>query len=124
LIKAAKSFSVFAPRGRGSGPATGTRSAGASRAAESLEEALIREIREEVGVRPTRFELVAKVREKRPDLYGNALHHVYAVTEWEGDPANTCDEHTELKWFSLEEMRRLTHIVDSDYARFAELGMR
>jgi 8-oxo-dGTP diphosphatase len=91
---------------------------------ESLEEALIREIREEVGVLPTKLTLVAKVREPRPDLYGDALHHVYAVTRWEGDPANICNEHTELRWFSLEEMRRLPNIVDTDYARFAELGMR
>jgi 8-oxo-dGTP diphosphatase len=90
---------------------------------ESLEEALIREIGEEVGVIPTRFALVAKVREPRPGLYGDALHHIYAVSRWDGEPANICDEHTELKWFSLEEMRRLTNIVDRDYVRFAEIGM-
>jgi mutator protein MutT len=91
---------------------------------ESLDEALIREVQEEVGVTPIRFELIATVRERQPELHGDALHHVYAVTNWEGgEPANICDEHTELKWFSLSEMRGLANIVDPDYPRFAELAM-
>ena len=89
---------------------------------ESLEDALIREAREEVGVTPTRFRLIATVKERKPEIYGDALHHIYAVTAWQGgDPANICDEHTELKWFSVSEMRLLTNIVDSDYPRFAQL---
>jgi hypothetical protein len=39
-----------------------------------------------------------------------------ASTRWQGgDPANVCNEHTELKWFSISEMPLLTNIVDSDY---------
>jgi 8-oxo-dGTP diphosphatase len=92
---------------------------------ESLDDALIREIQEEVGVTPTQFRLIAKFRERQPDLYGDALHHVYAVTSWRGgDPANVCDEHTELKWFNISEMVLLTNIVDSDYAVFAQLAVR
>src|SRR4051812_35133371 len=53
-------------------------------AGESLEEALIRETREETGVTLTRFRLIATVRERQPELYGDALHHVYAVTAWQG----------------------------------------
>jgi len=91
---------------------------------ESLDEALIREAQEEVGVTPTRFRLVATVRERQPERYGDALHHVYAVTAWKGgDPANICDEHTELKWFRVSEMRALADIVDPDYVSFAELAM-
>ena len=91
---------------------------------ESLDDALVREAREEVGVTPTRFNLIATVRERQPELCGDALHHIYAVTSWEGgEPANICDEHTELKWFSVGEMRGLANIVDPDYTRFAELAM-
>jgi 8-oxo-dGTP diphosphatase len=89
-------------------------------AGESLDEALVREVQEEVGVTPTKFRLIATVREGRPELYGDALHHVYAVTKWRGgQPANVCDEHTELKWFSVDEMRLLTNMVDCDYPRLA-----
>jgi 8-oxo-dGTP pyrophosphatase MutT (NUDIX family) len=91
---------------------------------ESLDDALVREAHEEVGVTPTQFKLIATVKERRPDLYGDALHHVYAVTSWQGgDPANVCDEHTELKWFSIGEMRLLKNIVDCDYPLFAQLAM-
>ncbi|CAN7752455.1 NUDIX hydrolase [Bradyrhizobium sp. LjRoot220] len=91
---------------------------------ESLDNALIREVREETGVTPIRFRLVAAVRERQPARYGDALHHVYAVTAWQGgDPANVCDEHTELRWFSIDEMRGLANMVDVDYPRLAELAM-
>ena len=64
------------------------------------------------------------VRERQPEIYGDALHHLYAVTSWDGgEPANICDEHTELKWFSVDEMRALTNIVDADYPDFAELAI-
>jgi 8-oxo-dGTP diphosphatase len=88
---------------------------------ESLEEALSREVQEEVGVTPTQFRLIATVKERQPEMYGDALHHVYAVTSWEGgEPANVCDEHTELRWFSISEMLLLTNIVDCDYPLFAQ----
>jgi 8-oxo-dGTP diphosphatase len=91
---------------------------------ESLEEALIREVREEVRVTPVAFRLIATVRERKPEIYGDALHHIYAVTGWQdGEPANVCDEHTELRWFSLGEMRLLANIVDADYPLFAQLAM-
>jgi 8-oxo-dGTP diphosphatase len=91
---------------------------------ESLENALIREVQEEVGVTPTEFRLIAAVRERQPDLYGDALHHIYAVTNWRGgDPTNVCDEHTDLRWFSINEMRQLTNIVDLDYPMFASIAL-
>jgi len=91
---------------------------------ESLDDALIREVQEEVGVTPTRFRLIATVKERQPEIYGDALHSVYAVTSWQGgDPANICDEHTDLRWFSIGEMRLLTNIVDPDYALLAQMAI-
>lgn len=88
---------------------------------ESLEAALVREAQEEVGVTPIEFRLIATVRERRPEIYGDTLHHVYAVTAWQGgDPANVCDEHSELRWLSVSEMRLLTNIVDCDYPRYVQ----
>jgi 8-oxo-dGTP diphosphatase len=91
---------------------------------ESLEDALVREIREEVGVTPIEFRLMAIVNERQPEIHGEALHHIYAVTSWQGgDPANVCDEHTELRWFSISDMASLTNIVDCDYPLYAQRAM-
>lgn len=88
---------------------------------ESLDSAMIREVQEEVGVTPTQFRLIATVEERRPEIYGPALHHVYAVTGWRGgEPANASDEHTELKWFGIDEMAQLQNIVDCAYLQMAE----
>ena len=91
---------------------------------ESLDAALVREAQEEVGVTPTGFRLIATVRERQPEIYGDALHHIYAVTAWQGgEPSNICDEHTELKWFSVSEMRLLANIVDCDYPLLAHQAL-
>jgi 8-oxo-dGTP diphosphatase len=91
---------------------------------ESLDDALIREVQEETGVTPIRFRLIATVRERQPERNGDALHHIYAVTAWQGgEPVNICDEHSELRWFSVSEMHDLANIVDPDYVSLAELAM-
>src|SRR5262249_25028498 len=77
-------------------------------AGESLEAALIREVQEEIGVTPTRFERIATVRERQPERYGDMLHNIYAVTAWAGGaPQNISDEHSSLKWFEVAEMSGL-----------------
>jgi 8-oxo-dGTP pyrophosphatase MutT (NUDIX family) len=88
---------------------------------ETLDEALVREVQEEIGVTPTEFRLLATVRERQPEIHGDVLHHVFGVTAWRGgEPDNICDEHSELKWFSVSEMRLLTDLVDGDYPLFAD----
>ena len=74
---------------------------------------------------PTEFLWLDCVPERRPDVYGDALHHVYAVTAWNGGlPENVCDEHTEIRWFVPEELDALTNLADIDYVRFAGVATR
>jgi len=89
-------------------------------AGESLEQALVREVEEEIGVTPMAFALIAAVREREPERYGDMLHHIYVVTQWAGgEPQNVSDEHSELKWFDVAAMSRLTNIVDANYPQLA-----
>jgi len=86
---------------------------------ETTEETLIRELGEEIGVRPTAFRLLEAMREQRPDLYPDGLHHIYAVTAWDGDPWNACDEHTEIRWFPVEALGDLPNLIECDLPRLA-----
>lgn len=69
---------------------------------ETIEQAMIREAREEITVTPTKFEKVADIRfdeyfKGEPTL----MHvHVFLATEWEGEP----QESDEMKpqWYDLQ----------------------
>jgi 8-oxo-dGTP diphosphatase len=91
---------------------------------ETIEMALIRELQEEIGVTATSFRLVASLPEPRPDLYGNALHHVFAVTAWDGgQQSNICDEHSEIGWFTPDEVMALPNTTDFDFDHLLPLVM-
>ena len=70
-------------------------------AGESLEEALRREAREELGVEIDAFRPLGTVH----DPVEPADITVFAVTAWKGEPVNAApDEHSEIGWFSLNEL--------------------
>jgi 8-oxo-dGTP diphosphatase len=62
------------------------------------------------------------IAERRPELYGRAVHHVFSVVGWEGgDPSNVSEEHSEIRWFDVKELGQLSNLVDCDYPRLAKL---
>jgi 8-oxo-dGTP diphosphatase len=90
---------------------------------ETSDQAMIREVREEVGVVPLSFQQLASVPEPRPDLYGCSVATLYAVTSWEGgEPHNTSDEHLRLGWFGEEQLAALDGLAGYDYPHFAKLA--
>ena len=83
---------------------------------ETIEQALLREAQEEVGLTPLRFVPAGAILEPRPDLHGEATYHFFIVTEWSGGDASMLgDEHTELRWFSIEEARALKNLALAEY---------
>lgn len=71
---------------------------------ESVEEALVREAREEISVTPTRFEKVADLLfdeyfKGEPTLM---YVHVYVADKWEGEPA--ASEEMSPKWFDIADV--------------------
>ena len=83
---------------------------------ETVEQALIREFSEELGVIPLHYQKLGVFDEPNPDQYGDGQHHFYAVYDWEGEPTNCSPEHQVIQWFTLEEFARLdlasTHYID------------
>ena len=97
------------------GKRTSTRSAypnvwdvpgGRSEAGELLEETLIRELEEELGIRAIHPTYHSKLQ-----ITGNSRGlecHLFLVAAWEGVPINRApDEHSEIGWFTMEEVLRL-----------------
>ncbi|MFC7485380.1 NUDIX domain-containing protein [Knoellia pratensis] len=73
-------------------------------AGESPEQAVIRECREELGVR---------IRDPRPipmTFTDPGIEmHAFVVAHWEGEPVNAApDEHDQLSWFESADLAHLT----------------
>ena len=91
---------------------------------EALEQALLRECHEEVGLTPTRYELVLSEAKRFPERYGAALHHIYVVSAWEGGAAvNLVDEHDEIRWFGLDEMAALPNLTIPDLITLVQASL-
>ena len=68
---------------------------------ETLTAALIRELREEVGVVPTSFSFLVSIADPSASEADPVAYHLYSITTWEGgEPTLLGDEHTELRWFT------------------------
>jgi 8-oxo-dGTP diphosphatase len=83
---------------------------------ETLVEALVREIREEVGVVPTRFCFLVSIADPHASKSDPATYHLYRVIAWEGgQPALHGGEHSELRWFTPDAARALPDLALEEY---------
>ncbi len=84
------------------------------KAGETLEQALIRELDEEIGVAPTAFHRIAMI--DFTEEAGEAVHfHLFRVSAFVGDPRLANDEHTALTWFSLRDAAALPDLASPRY---------
>jgi len=84
---------------------------------ETVEQALARELREEIGVTPIAWQELAVLH--APAMGDEPRHTLrmtlFLLTQWQGEPSNLQpDEHDTLAWFTLEETSRLT-LAHADY---------
>lgn len=87
---------------------------------ETAVAALKREILEETGVAAADFRFLADIDVPDPDNSVGIMSSIFAVLRWTGgEPRNTCDEHTELRWFTPTQIAKLDRVVSHDYPALA-----
>jgi 8-oxo-dGTP diphosphatase len=80
---------------------------------ESPEDAAIREMREELGVEVRGLRYLGPI--ETVDSLGPVTFHMFSSSEWDGDPSPRDDEHSELRWFGLEEACDLKPLAVEGY---------
>jgi 8-oxo-dGTP diphosphatase len=81
---------------------------------ETLEQALVRETREEIGVTPTGFAKLAEIDD--PVAPAEVRYHLFIVQAWDGGmPTLLGEEHTELRWVGLADAGDLPGLALAAY---------
>lgn len=89
-------------------------------AGESLEQALHRELAEEIGIVPVDYRPLPPIAD--PHAVGTT-YRMFAVTAWRGEPSILDDEHSELRWVDLRAARGMDALaLDAYRPLFAELA--
>lgn len=87
---------------------------------ETLEQTLIRELQEEIGVTPIQFERIQSLYDSNNDH----TYHIFVVTDWKGEPE--ClqpEEHSMIEWFGINEALKLElalHVYRELFASLAD----
>jgi 8-oxo-dGTP pyrophosphatase MutT (NUDIX family) len=73
---------------------------------ETPEQTMLREVEEEIGIRPTAYR---RLPDRSVDAYDYpARIALFVITAWEGEPVNVAaDEHSQIRWFEASEIPAL-----------------
>ena len=78
-------------------------------AGETREDALARELGEELGIVPTAWTFHSTHEN------GDVRLHLYVVTRWRGRPRLQGDEHSQIQWHRLARACELTDLASPEY---------
>ena len=83
---------------------------------ETLPDALVRELREEVGISPTTYTHMGVIIDPHTPPSDLAAYHMYWIVSWEGgEPTILGDEHTELAWVPLKAAATVPDLALEEY---------
>ncbi len=74
---------------------------------EDVYDALKRETLEEIGIIIKSAELLTITDVMDDSKNKTFKYYIYVITEWEAEPKNCSDEHTEIRWFPRNELENL-----------------
>ena len=82
---------------------------------ETIEEALVRELREELNITPTEFTYLESLNKNLPEKNAIYTYHFFRVTAWSGNgPSLVGTEHSQIGWHTLAEALAL-NLALSEY---------
>jgi 8-oxo-dGTP diphosphatase len=82
---------------------------------ESPARALVRELQEELGIMAEEYVELQTMLEERKELGGPVAMYFYVVKRWSGQVKMLGQEHSEIRWFSIEEARHLGELAHPEY---------
>ena len=83
---------------------------------ETRDQALIREIREEIGVIPSVYDFLAEIEDPNVPQSTPTTYYLYVISDWQGgEPWIANQEHTKLEWFAPQDAGKLEHLALSEY---------
>lgn len=83
---------------------------------EVMEDALARELHEELGIAPPGSESLGSFLDRSAQAQGQAVYHIYAVRTWTGgQPRIANHEHSALRWFTIAEACALADLALDEY---------
>ncbi len=72
---------------------------------EDVDDTLVRELREEVGVDVRSHDFLETLFDEEPISGRRAVHNIYAVLDFDGDPQLLAhEEHDQIEWLSLDQL--------------------
>lgn len=75
---------------------------------ETKEEAMVRELGEELGIEVINYEFLESYKDKEPTCALDYVHHLFIVSSWDGTPFNKNPrEHESIGWFSKSQVKEL-----------------
>ena len=75
---------------------------------EEVEQAVVRELAEEAGLRALEFEFLETIYAEEPTTGHRYVHNLYLVSRWEGEAENRSpDEHETVAWVGAVEVASL-----------------
>ncbi len=78
---------------------------------ETLEQALVRELTEEIGISATSWRFLRRFEAPGTAQSSSAVFHFFVVEHWTGMPKNLGTEHSEIRWVPLLEAREMEKLT-------------